>query len=111
MILSAVNWKGMKRLAHEYRDFAIYLTPQNVTYYISQAIPVLILARFFGVATSFSITVGNFRRRFKAMELGIEVISLHESVKMLEAGTVEGQHIVITFDDGYLDGYSVASPS
>ena len=58
MILSAVNWKGMKRLAHEYRDFAIYLTPQNVTYYISQAIPVLILARFFGVATAGIYTLG-----------------------------------------------------
>ncbi len=61
--------------------------------------------------SSFSITVGNFRRQLEAIKaLGIEVISLHESVKMLEAGTVEGQHIVITFDDGYLDGYSVAWP-
>ncbi len=29
---------------------------------------------------------------------------------MLEVGTVRGQHIVITFDDGYLDNYAVAWP-
>jgi lipopolysaccharide exporter len=58
IILSALGWTRMRKLAHEYRDFAFYSTPQNVVYYVSQGIPVIILAHFFGVAVAGLYTLG-----------------------------------------------------
>jgi O-antigen/teichoic acid export membrane protein len=57
-ILSALSCSKMRELAHEYRDFAFYSTPQNVMYAVSQGIPVILLAHFFGIAIAGHYALG-----------------------------------------------------
>lgn len=47
---SEVGSTRLMDVAYEYRDFAIYRTPQNVLNAASQSLPVLMLAAFFGPA-------------------------------------------------------------
>jgi O-antigen/teichoic acid export membrane protein len=46
------QWAELKRQAWEYREFAIYGTPQNVMNALSQGLPVLILAFYYGAAVA-----------------------------------------------------------
>lgn len=54
-----VNWRKIKDMAYEYRDFPLYSTPQNVMNAVSQGLPVLLLANFYGaeVAGSYAFAV------------------------------------------------------
>lgn len=73
-LLSVLGWRATKkssdvelvadvgsvsewRLVKEYRDFAVLRTPQELINAISQSLPVLLLASFFGVAAAGQYTI------------------------------------------------------
>ncbi|HEV2394722.1 MAG TPA: lipopolysaccharide biosynthesis protein [Verrucomicrobiae bacterium] len=49
MIRAAAHWRALWHKALEYKEFAIYGTPQNVMNALSQGVPVLALAHYYGV--------------------------------------------------------------
>lgn len=51
LIRSAWSWARIRRLAAEYRDFPIYSAPQGLLNALSQGLPALFLAPFFGAST------------------------------------------------------------
>ncbi len=55
---SSIEWKRMKRLAAEYRDFPIYSASQNVINAISTGLPVLLITRFYGIAVAGAYAFG-----------------------------------------------------
>lgn len=56
---AAARWLQLGRKANEYRDFAFYGCPQNVMNALSQSIPVIALAHFFGAAVAGSYAFGH----------------------------------------------------
>ena len=57
-IRSGAHWSLITKKAYEYREFALYGCPQNVMSTLSQGIPVLALAHFFGAAVAGSYAFG-----------------------------------------------------
>jgi len=51
-IRAALHWTVIRRAAGEYRDFPLFSCPQNLLNAVSQNIPVLLLAKFFGPAVA-----------------------------------------------------------
>lgn len=49
---------SLKIVAYKYRDFALYRTPQVLVNAVSQSLPILMLASFFGPATAGFFTLG-----------------------------------------------------
>ena len=49
---------SLKSVAYKYRDFALYRTPQLLVNAVSQSLPILMLASFFGPATAGFFTLG-----------------------------------------------------
>lgn len=58
------------------------------------------------------LTIGPelFARQLQYLTEQYTVISLAEAVSRLESGAIDRDFVVITFDDGYRDNYSVAYP-
>jgi len=52
LIRQAVNWKKMKKLAIEYRDFPLFSSPQNILNALSQGLPILLLGYYYGIAVA-----------------------------------------------------------
>jgi len=52
------RWPVLRRMAWEYRQFAVYGCPQNVINALSQGIPVLSLAHYYGAAVAGSYAFG-----------------------------------------------------
>jgi O-antigen/teichoic acid export membrane protein len=52
LIRSALNWSSIRKLAREYHDFPLYLTPQSVLNAASQGLPVVLLANSFGLTVA-----------------------------------------------------------
>jgi O-antigen/teichoic acid export membrane protein len=50
VILASARWPLIRAKAREFREFALYGTPQNVMNALSQGLPVMALAHFYGVA-------------------------------------------------------------
>ena len=48
----ALDWRKIKAAAREYRDFPLFSSPQNFLNAISQNIPLLLLANYFGPAVA-----------------------------------------------------------
>jgi len=53
-----VRWGLMKRLAKDYRDFPMYSASQNVLNALSVGLPILLLARFHGIAVAGAYAFG-----------------------------------------------------
>lgn len=53
-----VQWKQMKILAKEYRDFPMYSASMNVINSLSLGLPVLLLAHFYGIAVAGAYAFG-----------------------------------------------------
>jgi lipopolysaccharide exporter len=49
---AALRWPAIRRAAGQFRDFPLFSSPQNLLNAISQNIPVLLLAKFFGPAVA-----------------------------------------------------------
>jgi len=48
----ALAWRKIKAVAREYRDFPLFGSPQNLLNAVSQNVPLLLLAKFFGPAVA-----------------------------------------------------------
>lgn len=48
----ALNWKGIRQAAFQYRDFPLFSSSQNLLNTVSQNIPLLLLAKYFGPAVT-----------------------------------------------------------
>ena len=59
VLRAGASWRQLGQKAHEYRDFAFYGCPQNVMNALSQSIPVIALAHFFGAAVAGSYAFGH----------------------------------------------------
>lgn len=55
---NSLAWNRIRRLAVEYRDFPIYAATQNVMNALSQGLPVLLLAHFYGIAIAGAYAFG-----------------------------------------------------
>jgi len=53
-----VQWVRIKQLAVEYRDFPLYSASQNTINALSQGLPVLLLAQFYGIAVAGAYAFG-----------------------------------------------------
>jgi len=53
-----IRWDRMKRLAKEFHDFPLYSASQNVINALSSGLPVLLLTRYFGIATAGAYAFG-----------------------------------------------------
>lgn len=58
LIDKATNKVSLRSVAYEYKDFALYRTPQVLINAISQSLPVLVLASSFGPATAGFFSLG-----------------------------------------------------
>jgi peptidoglycan/xylan/chitin deacetylase (PgdA/CDA1 family) len=61
-------------------------------------------------ALGLSVSPRFFESQLSFLASRCRVISLAEAVAVLEEGTLLGEHVVITFDDGYRDNYEFAFP-
>ncbi|NQT01203.1 MAG: oligosaccharide flippase family protein, partial [Planctomycetes bacterium] len=52
LLKESLNWRQIGRQAREYRDFPIYSATQNAMNALSQGLPVLLLAHFYGIAVA-----------------------------------------------------------
>lgn len=59
-----------------------------------------------------TMTSARFRRQLEWIaESGYQVVSMPQALSRLESGSArEGQYLVVTFDDGYLDNWQIAWP-
>jgi O-antigen/teichoic acid export membrane protein len=57
-LLREIRWDRMWQLAKEYRDFPLYSASQNVMNTLSQGLPVLLLAHFYGIAVAGAYAFG-----------------------------------------------------
>ncbi len=68
-----INWKRIKKLAIDYRDFPMYSASQNVLNSLSRGLAVLFLGHFFGVAAAgayvFAVKILSVPMRFVLMAL------------------------------------------
>lgn len=55
-----VDYSTLKELAHRHRDFPLYRAPQNFINAVSQSLPVLMLAGFFGPTAAGYYTLARF---------------------------------------------------
>lgn len=53
-----IQWDRMKQLVKEYRDFPMYSASQNVINALSNSLPVLLLAYFYGIAVAGTYAFG-----------------------------------------------------
>lgn len=53
-----IHWSHISKLAKEYRDFPIYSASQNIINALSQGLPVLLLAQFYGIAVAGAYAFG-----------------------------------------------------
>jgi len=60
-----------------------------------------------GVRPYISVTESNLRRQIKFYKKEYTLLSLNEAIEKLQSGTLESPCLVITFDDGYEDNYSL----
>jgi peptidoglycan/xylan/chitin deacetylase (PgdA/CDA1 family) len=60
----------------------------------------------------FSISSDEFKNHLRLIDqLGIRVVSMREALSLLDRFEADaGQYVCITFDDGYMDNYTVAWP-
>ena len=58
LLKSSLTWKRIGRLAVEYRDFPIYSATLNMMNALSQGLPVLLLAHFYGIAIAGAYAFG-----------------------------------------------------
>ena len=49
---AALGWPAIRRAVAQYRDFPLFSSPQNLLNAVSQNLPVLLLAKFFGPAVA-----------------------------------------------------------
>jgi len=58
-----------------------------------------------------TITENAFRRQMRQIEkMGFKAISVEQSFQLLQAKESPGKYVCITFDDGYLDNWTIAWP-
>jgi len=55
---SDVQWKRMRQLATEYRDFPLYSASQNTVNALSLGLPVILLTHFYGIAVAGAYAFG-----------------------------------------------------
>jgi lipopolysaccharide exporter len=55
---ASIRWKRMRQLAKEYRDFPMYSASTNFINTLSLGLPVLLLTRYFGIATAGAYAFG-----------------------------------------------------
>jgi len=55
---ASARWPILSRKAWEYREFAFYGCPQNVMNALSQGLPILVLAKYYGAAVAGSYAFG-----------------------------------------------------
>lgn len=60
-----------------------------------------------GVHPYISVTTANLRKQIRFFKKHYELISLEEAITLLESDSLEKQYLVLTFDDGYKDNYSL----
>jgi lipopolysaccharide exporter len=58
LLKSSLAWKRIGRLAVEYRDFPVYSATQNMMNALSNALPVLLLGYYYGVAVAGAYAFG-----------------------------------------------------
>ncbi len=58
LLKDAFSWKQIGEQAKEYRDFPIYSASQNTMNALSQGLPVLLLAHFYGIAVAGAYAFG-----------------------------------------------------
>ena len=58
LFLASARWPILRRMAKEYRQFPIYGCPQAVMNSVSQGIPVLVLAHYYGMVTAGAYAFG-----------------------------------------------------
>lgn len=58
LLRSSLAWKRIDRLAVEYRDFPIYSSTQNMMNALSNALPVLLLGYYYGIAVAGAYAFG-----------------------------------------------------
>jgi lipopolysaccharide exporter len=58
LIKNSLDWKSIRRLAFEYRDFPIYAATQHLMSALSQGLPVLLLSHFYGIAVAGAYAFG-----------------------------------------------------
>ena len=54
----SIRWRRIRQLAKDYRDFPIFSASKNVINALSQGLPVLLLARFYGIAVAGAYSFG-----------------------------------------------------
>lgn len=59
LVRGCINWKEVRRLAVEYRDFPIYSASTNVISSLSLGLPVLLLTHFYGIAVAGAYAFGS----------------------------------------------------
>jgi len=69
IIKEAFRWHNIKRLAIQYSNFPLYSSTQNLLNAISQNIPVLLLAKFFG-----PIVVGYYALGVRVLQIPMDLI-------------------------------------
>ncbi len=55
---NSVTWVKIKKLAHVFRDFPLFAAPQHVMNALSQGLPVLLLAYFYGIGVAGAYAFG-----------------------------------------------------
>lgn len=51
-----------------------------------------------------------FESQMRYLNEHYNVLSIHDAIKKISTGTIKGDEVVITFDDGYMDNYIEALP-
>ena len=54
--------------------------------------------------------VASFEAQVKFLKINYTIVSLEELARGVQEGTLEGRHVALTFDDGFLDNYTNAFP-
>ncbi len=84
LISGSLQWSRMKRLARAYADFPMYTTPQTLLNTVSQQVPLLLLAHYFGVAV-----VGYYAFGVRIVQMPMNLVrSSLQSVLFQKAGEV-----------------------